>query len=145
MKTLLQIREYKKDCTISTLYLPNGEKFKVLEDIGRPLGVKIPGETCIPEGAYDVEVTMSARFGKYMPILGNVRRGGVLMINKFGVEFTGIRAHGGNTTEDTEGCPLVAIEHHDNKIWNCAPALMAITEYIKLNPGCKWVITSKES
>jgi hypothetical protein len=142
MKTIIQFRTYKHDYTVSTLHLPNGETFKVLEDVGRPVGVKIAGETCIPEGVYHTEVTFSNRFGKPLPIIGNRRRKGQLIVNKHGIEFTGIRVHGGNTTEDTDGCPLVAVEHHDNMIWNCAPAVMAVTEYIK-NNKCLWVITSE--
>lgn len=67
-----------------------------LEDIYRPNGVKIHGETCIPEGIYEVKLTLSNRFQKVLPELLNVPN------------FTGIRIHGGNTTADTEGCILAA-------------------------------------
>lgn len=142
MKTILQLREYKQDCTVSTVYLPNGEEFKILEDIGRPTGVKIPGETCIPEGAYTVELTFSNRFQKTLPLLGNKRdEHGNLIVDLDGVKFTGVRVHGGNTTEDTEGCLLAAVHHSNNKVWNCKPAMSAIIEFLRNNTNCMWVIT----
>ena len=61
-----------KDSTISELFV-NGDlqPGMVLEDIGRTNGVKIQDETCIPEGAYRVTITPSARFGKDMLLLFN--------------------------------------------------------------------------
>lgn len=62
---------------------------------------KIPGETCIPYGRYDVRLTMSKRFTKVLPELLNV------------AGFSGIRIHAGNTPADTAGCILVGEKFKD--------------------------------
>ena len=64
-----------------------------LEDPPRP--VKIKGETAIPAGKYEIAVTFSNKFGKFLPLLLNVPG------------FDGIRIHPGNTAKDTLGCILV--------------------------------------
>jgi len=67
---------------------------------GMPVGRwKIKGHTAIPVGTYKVLVTFSNRFKKLLPLLWEVPG------------FGGIRIHGGNTAEDTEGCILVAHHH----------------------------------
>ena len=67
-----------------------------LEDSVRPKGVKIKGITAIQAGEYDMILSVSARFKRKMPLLLNVPN------------FEGIRIHGGNSHEDTDGCILVA-------------------------------------
>ncbi len=57
--------------------------------------VKIPGETRIPDGIYEVKYTFSPKFGKNMLEIMNVPN------------FTGIRIHTGNTDKDTAGCILL--------------------------------------
>jgi hypothetical protein len=64
-----------------------------LEDKVRP--VKIKGETAIPSGTYEVAVTFSNKFQKFLPLLMNVPN------------FDGIRIHPGNFPKDTLGCILV--------------------------------------
>lgn len=106
------LRTYRKDHTDGVVYV-NGKEFGYsLEDAGRPAGVKIPEETCIPEGAYKVKITQSPHFKRPMIILYNVDDD--LSIERQGVRFTGIRVHGGNTIEHTAGCLMVA-RKTDNK------------------------------
>jgi hypothetical protein len=83
---------------------------------------KIKGESCIPVGKYEVQITMSNRFKKMLPLLIDVPN------------FEGVRFHGGNTEADTEGCILVGM-HTDgvSKIWNCQPALDAVMRLIEAN------------
>lgn len=61
------------------------------------------GVTAIPSGTYRVILTLSNRFKRVMPEVLKVKG------------FEGIRIHGGNTHENTEGCILVAKTKHINK------------------------------
>ena len=82
-------------CTIGQLYIDGATECFTLEDIVRPDGVKLYGETAIPAGTYNVIVTPSNRFKRDLPLVENVPG------------FEGIRIHPGNTAEDTDGCILV--------------------------------------
>ena len=57
--------------------------------------IKVQKKTAIWCGEYPLLYTDSTRFKRKMPLIANV------------TGFRGIRIHGGNTTEDTEGCVLV--------------------------------------
>ena len=100
-----QFRTYFKDRTTSELYV-DGVKLTgtTLEDVGRPQGVKIQDETCIPEGVYGVKITESTRFKKPLILLYN--QPADLSVVDGSVKWTGIRVHAGVTTEHTAGCVL---------------------------------------
>ena len=71
---------------------------EVREIPGIPVGNwKIKGATAIPAGLYRVTLDDSPRFGP-----------GTLTINNV-PGFTGVRMHGGNSSEDTHGCPLLGL------------------------------------
>ncbi len=57
--------------------------------------VKVSKETAIPMGVYEVVVTMSPKFKRFLPLLLNVEN------------FTGVRIHSGATPKHTDGCLLV--------------------------------------
>ena len=84
--------------TIGELHI-NGKFFcYTLEDKDRYVeqgGKKEFGITAIPRGTYNVVLSFSNRFQKYLPEILNVP------------QFAGIRMHTGNKPEDTEGCILV--------------------------------------
>lgn len=81
--------------TLGQLFIDGQYKWFCLEDRWRPNEIKIPGETCIPAGTYQVIINRSVRFGKMLPLLLNVPG------------FEGVRIHPGNTDKDTAGCILV--------------------------------------
>lgn len=95
-----------------------------LEDTRRPLGEKVYGQTCIPPGRYKMIVSYSPRFKILLPLLLNVPG------------FTGIRIHGGNTPEHTEGCPLVGKRRGSAPDWidTSAPAVADIIRLIDTSP-----------
>lgn len=89
-------RLHKTDrSTIGELYIDGKFECYTLEDVERD--VKIPSETAIPKGTYEVKITYSNRFKRLLPVLLNVPG------------FTGVRVHSGNTNHDTEGCVLVGM------------------------------------
>lgn len=80
---------------------------------------KLFGITAIPAGRYEVAITWSRRFKKYLPQLLNVPG------------YEGVRIHPGNTAEDTEGCLLVGTAKATDTISNSRVAfekLMALLE-----------------
>ncbi len=99
-------RTYLADKTVGKILVDGKEIGNSIEDIGRPAGIKIPKETCIPEGEYQVTITHSTRFGKPMLLLFTDKK--TLACTHEGVTFTGIRVHGGTTTAHTEGCILTS-------------------------------------
>lgn len=97
---------FSQKSTISEVYNANTSEFVCyfLEDRDRGLlqsmtleqakKIKIDKQTCIPYGKFEIDITLSGRFGVWLPLLLNV------------LAFGGIRQHKGNTDADTEGCQL---------------------------------------
>lgn len=81
--------------TLGELWIDGVFECFTLEDKVRPPGIKIFGETAIPEGTYKVEITYSPKFQADMPLLDNVPM------------FEAVRIHWGNAVSDTDGCILV--------------------------------------
>lgn len=99
------IRKTKTDKTTIGDLSVNGKFFCfVFEDKDRGLTqsmsltqikkLKVYGETAIPEGRYEIVITMSDRFKRRLPLLMNVPG------------YEGIRIHTGNKAVDTHGCLL---------------------------------------
>lgn len=106
----------KKGYTISPLSIDGNRICEVLEDEDRGLkqtdsldvilSKKIKGKTAIPVGTYEIKITYSPRFKKYLPLLIAVPG------------FDGVRIHSGNTAEDTEGCILCGKNTEVGKVTN---------------------------
>lgn len=87
---------YTETATRGHLIVEDSHWGYTLEDRLRFPGVKVPGQTCIPAGTYDVRLEWSNHFKKALPRIKNV------------TGYQGILFHGGNRPTDTEGCILIA-------------------------------------
>lgn len=131
------IRTHFNDtCTIGELSI-DGDEFTcyTLEDMDRKLSqddsverikeIKVYGKTAIPYGTYEIAVTYSNKFKKYLPLLIGVKG------------FDGIRIHAGNTEADSLGCILTGTQKDvlNNRVLNSRSAFaelfMLIQEKIK--------------
>jgi hypothetical protein len=99
------LRTYQADKTTGRLIIEGEFKGATLEDIGRPHGIKIPNETCIPEGVYRVAITQSARFGRRMILLYTNPKDYTCDLE--GIVYSGVRCHGGQKTSQTSACLLM--------------------------------------
>lgn len=110
--------------TLGSLYLNDVWQCWTLEDVIREPVLspashmdawvrswKVPHDTAIPQGRYQVGLTLSQRFGVVLPELMNVPG------------FSGIRIHAGNTQADTEGCLLVGHSRGEHRIIDSRLAL----------------------
>lgn len=93
MKLELIRKEFTEVSTIGDLMIDGEFLCYTLEDVVRE--VKIPGQTAIPYGSYNVITNYSNRFKRLMPLLENVP------------SFSGVRIHAGNTDKNTDGCLLL--------------------------------------
>ena len=100
------IRKYRKETyTIGKLYVDGVYFCDTIEDKDRGLddsmtvreilNKKVKGETAIPTGHYNIEITYSPQYKRMMPLLIGVKG------------YSGIRIHSGNTSKDTLGCLIV--------------------------------------
>lgn len=141
---ILQVREYKDKHTDGDLFVDGARKrwCYTLEDPARPVNVKIPGNTCIPEGHYRVEVSVSTRFKKKMILLFNMDD---RSIERNGIRFTGVRVHGVTKVEDTAGCVGAMYgSNGEGTAWHRASDDLCdfVEEAILTGEEVTWTITS---
>jgi hypothetical protein len=84
--------------TIGKLMVNDAWFCDVLEDTVREIGPngegKVPGETAIPAGTYEIILNMSPRFKRILPRILDVPH------------FSGVLIHSGNHKDHTDGCLL---------------------------------------
>lgn len=102
MKLKLKRIAMRDTYTIGRLTVDGQYFCDTLEDRVRDLTKekKVPGETAIPAGTYDMVVNISPKFKRMLPRLLNVPN------------FDGILIHRGNTASDSAGCIIVG----ENKV-----------------------------
>ncbi len=106
--------------TIGRLYVDGKYWCDTLEDRVRDLSKekKVPGETAIPAGTYDVVVNISPKFKRLLPRLLRVPH------------FEGILIHRGNSAGDSAGCILVGENRIKGKVLNSTFWENRITQYL---------------
>jgi len=129
MKLELERIVLKNTYTIGELYIDEEYECDTLEDRVRPDGVKVFGETAIPEGTYKVIITFSKRFQRDLPLLLDVPM------------FNGIRIHFGNTAADTKGCILVGINNVKGKVTQSKVTFEKLFEKLKDQEDIEITIT----
>lgn len=98
------LRQCGASCTIGEMLIDGKHECWTMEDVVRPIGEKVFGETAIPYGTYPVVVTYSPHFKCDLPLLVGVPN------------FEGVRIHPGNTVADTEGCLLVGLGRTNSSV-----------------------------
>ncbi len=90
--------QYLSDRTLGTLHFVGDNQWHC-DTLELPATVNretnVPNLCCIPAGTYELKVTWSPAFKRWLPLLMAVPG------------RSGIRIHAGNTPHDTKGCILV--------------------------------------
>jgi hypothetical protein len=112
MKIKLVRKTFTKVSTIGELLINDVFFCYTLEDKDRDINkdgdlndadeTKVYGLTAIPKGIYNLVLSFSNRFKKYLPEIQNVKG------------FEGIRIHAGNKAEDSHGCILLGTTKAEN-------------------------------
>lgn len=106
--------------TIGQITIAGAHACYTCEDVVRPIGQKIAGETAIPEGRYRIIVNRSERFSRLagreilLPLLLDVPW------------FSGVRIHPGNTAAQTEGCILPGLSRTTSTVGQSRVAFDAL-------------------
>lgn len=119
MEWTLERTEFLPTRTAGQLYLEN-RKFFCFTEEDRVREIKVPKETAIPEGRYQLSLETSNRFGPETPTVLRVPG------------FSGIRIHSGNTEADTDGCILLGYTlNPDGTISGSRDAVKKFKEILK--------------
>jgi len=132
MKITVTRQHFSETCTIGELTIEGDDlKIYTLEDKDRKITsedslerikeIKVYGKTAIPYGTYEVAVTFSNHFKKFLPLLMGVKG------------FDGIRIHAGNTELDSLGCLLVGLQKDviNNQILSSRAAFALLFQIIQ--------------
>lgn len=129
MELLLKRKTFTDDSSIGELSINGVFECYTLEDKDRNLvstmslktvnELKVYGGTAIPYGKYEVVISFSERFQKYLPLLVNV------------IGYEGIRIHEGNTSASTSGCLLPGKTKGVNVVGGSVLAFTALFKKLK--------------
>jgi hypothetical protein len=83
--------------------------------------IKVPGETAIPTGRYEVILAFSNQFQVYLPLVLNVPG------------FEGIRIQGGHSSKELDGDIVIGSVTDGKMIWESDKAVMTLAAFFKKN------------
>ena len=128
MKILLERKYLGPSYTIGKLSIDGWHICEVIEDIVRDLNkdgdlldegeIKIAKETAIPYGTFNVELSMSPKFKRVLPMILNVPH------------FEGIRIHKGIDEKSTWGCLIPGENKVKGKVLHSEKYEMMIIEHL---------------
>ena len=133
---------YTSISTIGRLFIDGVEFCYTLEDIVRGDGIKVYGETAIPEGEYSMTMSWSGRFKQLMPLLYN--KPDLTVKDNKGVSFSGIRIHSGNKAVHTHGCVLLGATKSKDFVGNSKKTYKEFLKLLGEFDILKIKITNKE-
>ena len=126
MEIKLIRKYYQAKYTIGRLYVNNRFFSDCLEPpslhltersaLGTILIAKYKGYRAIPTGRYRILITRSRRFGRWLPLLLNVKG------------FEGIRIHAGNKPEDTRGCILLGFNRRKGYVLHSTRCVLTLVK-----------------
>lgn len=126
MEIKLIRKYYKAQYTLGHLYVNNRFFSDTLEPPSKHLTercstatiqkAKNEGFRAIPTGRYRILITRSRRFGRWLPLLLNVKG------------FEGIRIHAGNKPEDTRGCILLGFNRRKGYVLDSTRCMLTLVK-----------------
>ena len=143
MEIKLIRKYYQAKYTIGRLYVNNRFFSDCLEPpslhltersaLGTILIAKYKGYRAIPTGRYRILITRSRRFGRWLPLLMNVKG------------FEGIRIHPGNKPEDTRGCILLGFNRRKGYVLDSTRCVLTLVKMMTeaMEKGEKVFVTVK--
>lgn len=100
--------EFYAKKTVSNFLADDSFFAYILEDTVRHKGEYVKKNTAIDYGRFELAMTYSNRFKVVMPLILNLQHTtNPILYHGVDISNCGIRIHGGNDEEDTEGCPLM--------------------------------------
>lgn len=129
MELLLERKIFNDKSTVGDLSIDGKFFCFTLEDKVREPGVKVPGETAIPAGLYEIKMTWSPKYKKIMPLICDVPM------------FDGVRIHSGNIAEHSEGCVLVGYVNKMTSIEQSKSAFLDLYDILvdACEKGAVWI------
>ena len=143
MEIKLIRKYYQAKYTIGRLYVNNRFFSDCLEPPSQHLtercsmdtiqNAKNKGYRAIPTGRYRILITRSRRFGRWLPLLLNVKG------------FEGIRIHAGNKPEDTRGCILLGFNRRKGYVLDSTRCVLTLVKMMTeaMEKGEKVFVTVK--
>lgn len=143
MEIKLIRKYYQAKYTIGRLYVNNRFFSDCLEPPSQHLtercsmdtiqNAKNKGYRAIPTGRYRILITRSRRFGRWLPLLLNVKG------------FEGIRIHAGNKPEDTKGCILLGFNRRKGYVLDSTRCVLTLVKMMTeaMEKGEKVFVTVK--